>query len=169
MKRSILLSVLLMAGAVTIAVVAGTQALFTDTQTASGDVNAAGAGSIDLRINDNVGADDSGDDEIIFETTEDLLPGESASNSIALVNAGTDDFDVVSFDSSGSLNLECDADNPGDDFTVSVSSPALPFTITAGNSQSVTVTVTLDADADNDCQNAVATAIIDVNVASIAP
>jgi len=157
MKRSILLSLLIMGVAGTVLAIAGTQAVFTDSQTASGNVN---AGTLDLYLLED-GGDDNAADEFVFDipagTTdflENLLPGESASDTLRLRNDGTATLTIDSLDTSGSTGKECDATNVGDDFTVLITGVAVGDTLAPGATVDATLTVTLDADVDNDCQGA---------------
>lgn len=148
MKRAVLLSAFVIAAVTAVAAYTGTQALFSDTQSASGTVN---AGTINLYITDVTGVDDAGENDNIFNATaENLLPGESTTWTIALRNDGNRPFSVSS-DATGSSGFECDADNPGDDFSVTVT-PSSIASISPGFTSNVDITVALDADADNDCQ-----------------
>jgi predicted ribosomally synthesized peptide with SipW-like signal peptide len=97
MKRSLITSALVIAAAAGLLAIGGTQALFNDSQVASGDVNAAPAGSIDLRLNDvslPCGITNVSEDEITFEQIENLVPGESVTCSVELENQGTESFVV---------------------------------------------------------------------------
>ena len=90
MRSRTLFSVLIIAAA--LALVGGaTFAVFTDTQTASGPVN---AGTIDLYLME---ADDDDDaaNEAIFELTENLVPGETVTATVRLRNDGNRAFDLV--------------------------------------------------------------------------
>jgi predicted ribosomally synthesized peptide with SipW-like signal peptide len=156
MKRSILLSLLIMGVAGTVLAIAGTQAVFTDTQTASGNVN---AGTLDLYLLESGGGDDNGADEFVFDipagTTdflENLLPGGTATDILRLRNDGTATLTIASLSTAGSTGAECDADNAGDDFTVSVAGVSVGNTLAPGAAVDVTITVTLAAGVDNDCQ-----------------
>lgn len=72
-------------------------ALLTDTQTATGTITATST-SADLYICEPgvpgpaCGSDDSGADEIVFETVEDIVPGETVEWDIRLQNVGTTDW-----------------------------------------------------------------------------
>jgi predicted ribosomally synthesized peptide with SipW-like signal peptide len=163
MKRSILLSALVIATAVTVLAVAGTQALFTDSQTASGDVN---AGTLNLYLLQSDGGDDTAGDEIIFEAIENLLPGDSASFGLRLRNDGTAPLTISALDDTGSLGAECDATNVGDEFDPSIAGVAVGDVIAPGTFVDTTVTVDFSAAADNDCQGAVFSLILDIDATS---
>ena len=164
MKRSILLSAVVIGAVLAVFAVTGTQALFTDSQTASGTVN---AGTIDLYLSDVTGTDDTGADEAIFNAAaENLLPGESTSWTVKLVNAGTRDFNVTSNDATGSSGFECDAGHVGDEYSIAVlTPPTVPYLIAVGADQNVTIKVTLDTNAGNSCQGAAFNANVVFNVA----
>ncbi|HLC03369.1 MAG TPA: TasA family protein [Anaerolineales bacterium] len=90
MRSRALFSVLVIAAA--LALVGGaTFAVFTDTQTAEGTVN---AGTIDLYLLES-DDDDNGANEFVFEVTENLLPGETATGTVRLRNDGNRAFDLV--------------------------------------------------------------------------
>jgi predicted ribosomally synthesized peptide with SipW-like signal peptide len=162
MKRSILVSSLAISAALTLLAIAGTQALFTDSQTATGDVN---AGTVNLYLLEPAG-DDTGEDEVIFEGTENLLPGQSANYTLRISNTGTAPFTISSLDFSGSSGGECDAVNPGDEFAPSITGVAVGDSIAAGAFVDATVTVTLLAAAGNACQGDAYTAVLAVGVTS---
>jgi predicted ribosomally synthesized peptide with SipW-like signal peptide len=162
LKRSILLSTLAIAAALTLLAVAGTQALFTDSQTATGDVN---AGTLDLYLLEPSG-DDSAGDEVIFEGAENLLPGQTANYTLRISNVGTAAITIAALDFSGSSGGECDADNVGDEFIPSIAGVLVGDTIPAGAFVDATVSVQLLAAADNDCQGDTFTAVLDVDVTS---
>jgi len=72
-------------------------------QRASGSINVTSSVSADLYICEpnstggpDCGADDSGADELVFETVEDMLPGNVIQWDIRLKNIGTEDWMVVS-------------------------------------------------------------------------
>jgi hypothetical protein len=93
MKRLVIALVALL---VAVGVIAGVAlAQLTDTQTASGTINATST-SPDLYICEPgstagpaCGADDSGADEIVFESQENMVPGETKQWDIRLKNVGT--------------------------------------------------------------------------------
>ena len=72
-------------------------AVLTDSQTATGTITATST-SADLYICEPgvpgpaCGSDDSGADEIVFETIEDIIPGETVEWDIRLQNVGTTDW-----------------------------------------------------------------------------
>jgi len=84
------------------AVVAGVAfALFSDQHVASGAVGMATADDVDLYICEpgstpgpDCGPDDSGGDEAVWETTEELLPGHDATWDIRLRNVGSYAWDT---------------------------------------------------------------------------
>jgi predicted ribosomally synthesized peptide with SipW-like signal peptide len=161
MNRSILFSLIAIAVAATVIAVAGTQALFTDTQTASGDVN---AGTIDLYLDEGVGDDDNAEDEFIFELTENLLPGETASNPLRLNNTGNRTWEISSITPVITPDAECDADNSGDDWTAAVTGFSVGDAVAPGASQTVSVDVSLASAVDNDCQGDTITVTVTVVV-----
>jgi predicted ribosomally synthesized peptide with SipW-like signal peptide len=164
MKRSIFGSLLVIAAAIGVVAFGGTWAVFTDSQTASGNVNAAAAGSITLRLDDvslPCGTTDPSHDEITFEGQELLVPGEFFTCSVKLVNIGTSPFDVdmTGADTSASILDVCDG--PSDDFTISLAKgpdtggddpDADTARVAVGASQEAAITVTFDPLATNDCQ-----------------
>jgi hypothetical protein len=85
-----------------LAVAAGVAfALFSDQQATSGAVGMATADDVDLYICEpggtpgpDCGSDDSGADEAVWETTEELLPGHDATWDIRLKNVGTYAWDT---------------------------------------------------------------------------
>ena len=166
MKRSMLLSTLIIGAVVALLVVGGTQAVFNDSQTASGDVNAAPAGSVDLRLSEPLGGcgpTGGTDDEITFEGPEEnLLPGEFRTCEIVMKNQGTVafDVDVTSTDNSASDLDVCDG--PGDDFTIEVTrgpdtggddTLASTARIAPGASENAFIKVTFNASATNACND----------------
>jgi predicted ribosomally synthesized peptide with SipW-like signal peptide len=163
MKRSILLSSLVIAATIAVLAVAGTQALFTDTQTATGDVN---AGTINLYLLEPGGGDDTGENEVIFELTENLLPGDSASYGLRLRNDGTAPLEIAALDFSGSLGADCDAANVGDEFVPSITGVLVGDVIGVGAVLDTTVEVDFSALAGNDCQGDVFTVVLDIDVTS---
>ncbi len=115
MKRGMFVAVLLVAvaGAVSAGIVL---AQLGDTQTASGTVNVTTVSS-DLYICEPngtpgpaCGSDDNGDDEAIFETLENLRPGDLIQWDIRLTNIGPEDWTVTNV--SLSINETVD---PGSD------------------------------------------------------
>jgi predicted ribosomally synthesized peptide with SipW-like signal peptide len=181
MKRSILTSALIIAAAAGLMAIGATQALFNDTQTASGDVNAAPAGSIDLRLNDGTpacGITNLSEDEITFEPFENLLPGESVTCFIELENEGTESFDVdvLGADTSASVLDVCDG--AGDDFTITLAKGTDtdgddPDASTARVAPTVidtaSITVMLNLSASNDCQGDAAFISVAFTAESIGP
>jgi predicted ribosomally synthesized peptide with SipW-like signal peptide len=166
MTRSILLSLLAIGVAVTVIAVAGTQAVFTDSQTASGDVN---AGTVDLYLLEGDLSDDNGANEFIFDipAAENLLPGQSSVEIVRLRNDGTATLTVATLDTTGSTGAECDASNAGDEFSVAVTGvTAGVTTIAPGAFVDATVTVSLALAADNDCQGDVYSVSLAIGVTS---
>jgi predicted ribosomally synthesized peptide with SipW-like signal peptide len=163
MKRSILLSAMVIATAVTVLAVAGTQALFTDSQTASGDVN---TGTINLYLLEPSTADDNGEDEFIFESTENLLPGQSAQYDLRLRNDGTAPLTITALDFSGSIGADCDGTNPGDEFVPTIVGVSPGAVIPVGGVVDTTVHVSFAAAADDDCQGVTFTVILDIDATS---
>lgn len=161
MNRSILFSLLAMGVAATVIAVAGTQALFTDTQTASGDVN---AGTINLYLDEGPGDDDNGEDEFIFELTENLLPGNTVSNPLRLRNTGSNTW-ILSSATVSIAGADCDAGNPGDEFTGVVTgvTPGVA-TVAPGADVTASVDISLAALAGNDCQGDSVTVTVTVVV-----
>lgn len=166
MNRSILVSTLIIGAVTALIAIGGTQAVFNDSQTASGSVDAASAGSIDLRLSEVVGGcgpTNSSQDEITFEgPDENLLPGQSRTCEIVLKNQGTAPFDVnvTSPDTSGSDLDVCDG--LGDDFTIVVTkgtdtggddTVASAARVAAGVSDTAFIKVTFNAGASNACNN----------------
>jgi predicted ribosomally synthesized peptide with SipW-like signal peptide len=162
MTRSILFSVLAIGMAVTVIAFAGTQALFTDTQTATGDVD---AGTINLYLDEGPGNDDSGENEVIFQIEENLLPGESATNPLRLINTGNRTWQISSITTTITPDAECDAGNLGDEWSANVTGWNVGDQVAPGNSQTVTVSATLAAAAGNSCQNDAVTVTVTVTVA----
>jgi hypothetical protein len=164
-KRSILLSFLIIAVAGTILAVAGTQAFFDDTQTASGDVN---AGTLSLHLSEGVNGDDNADDEFIFEVAENLVPGQTATETLELLNNGNTSWKIDTITPVITPDAECDASNGVDDWTAAINGAGLATgtTVTPGNTTSGTVDVTLVSSADNDCQGDLITVTVTVHVVS---
>lgn len=163
MKRSILFSLLAIGVAVTVLAVAGTQALFSDQQTASGDID---AGTISLHLDEDAGGDDNGDNEFVFELGEGLLPGGTASETLRLTNNGTATWKIGSITPVITLDAECDAGNLGDEWSVAISGAGLAVgTVVAPTlSTSGTIDVTLAAAAGNPCQGDIVTVTVTVDV-----
>jgi predicted ribosomally synthesized peptide with SipW-like signal peptide len=164
MNRSILFSLLAIAVAATVIAVAGTQALFTDTQTASGDVN---AGTIDLYLLESAD-DDNGEDEFVFDlpVDENLLPGETATDSLRLRNDGTATLEITGLDFSTSTGGDCDPGPAGDEFVPSITGVIVGDTIAPGAFIDATLEVELLAAAGNPCQGAVFNLVLIVSVGS---
>ena len=110
MKRR--LGIVLVALLVAVGVIAGVAlAQLTDTQTASGTINATSASS-DLYICEpgstpgpDCGSDDSGADEIVFESQEDIFPGETKQWDIRLKNVGTTPWLITAAAPEGVVDL----------------------------------------------------------------
>lgn len=163
MTKSILFSVIAIGIAATVIGFAATQAAFTDSQNASGEVN---AGTLNLYLLESDGGDDNGENEFVFEPLENLLPGGSATDGLRLRNDGTAPLTIDALDFSTSTGAECDADNAGDEFIPSITGVAVGDVIAPGTFVDTTVTVNFDADADNDCQGDVYSLILVVDVTS---
>jgi predicted ribosomally synthesized peptide with SipW-like signal peptide len=179
MRRPILGSLLIMVLAVGVLAFGGTYAAFTDSQTASGDVNAAPAGSVDLRLDDvgpPCGITNISQDELTFESFENLLPGQFVTCSVKLVNIGTSPFDVDVTGADTSLSLLDVCDGAGNDFTISVANgadtggddpDADTARVAVGASQEAAITVTFNAGATNDCQGDAAFVSVKFTASSI--
>jgi hypothetical protein len=179
MKRSIVTSALIIVAAAGLLGWAGTQAVFNDSQVASGNVNAAPAGTIDLRLNDvslPCGITNVSQDEITFEQIENLLPGQFVQCFLRLQNQGTAPFDVnvLGADTSASLLDVCDG--LGDDFTITLAKgtdvdgddPSLTTArVAPGVQDTVSITVTFNLAATNDCQGDAAFVSVAYTAASI--
>lgn len=164
MKRSIVASALLIAAATGVLAIGGTWAVFSDSQIASGDVNAAAAGSIDLRLDDvslPCGLTGPTQDEITFEPLENLAPGGFATCSVQLVNQGTAPFDVNVLGANTSASILDVCDGAGNDFTISLAKgtdtdsddPSLTTArVEPGVADTASITVTFNPAATNDCQ-----------------
>jgi len=162
MNRSIGISVLSFAAALALLAVAGVHAVFDDSQTATGSVNAAGA--VDLRLGDvslPCGVTDISEDEITFEEIENLVPGDAVTCEVSLKNQGSTPFDVNVTGADTSLSLLDICDSPADDFTIDVVKGAdtdgddtLGSTarIDPGVTDTAFITVTFDIGASNACE-----------------
>jgi predicted ribosomally synthesized peptide with SipW-like signal peptide len=165
MTRSILFSLLAIGVAATVVAFAGTQALFTDTQTASGDVN---AGTIDLYLLESDASDDNAADEFVFElpVSENLLPGEFATDGLRFRNDGTAPLTITSLDFSTSIGADCDPGNPGDEFVPSITGIAVGDVIPVAGIDDATLRVDLVAAAGNPCQGDTFNLVLIVGVSS---
>jgi len=156
-KSSLLLSVLVIGAA--LALVGGaTFAVFTDTETASGEVN---AGTINLYISDVTGPDGEGEDEGIFNiAAENILPGETMTWTVRLLNTGNRNWDLTSVDFTGSTGADCDTGLGGNEFSASYAYGTDEFGVdhdgymhvNAGGGQNLNILVALASDAGNACQ-----------------
>jgi predicted ribosomally synthesized peptide with SipW-like signal peptide len=94
MTRSILLSLVVIGAVVGLVAGAGTFAVFTDTQTGTAEVD---TGTISLYLAD--GGDDCPSgicaNEVLFEGAENMVPGETKTWPIRLINNGTHAWDVT--------------------------------------------------------------------------
>ncbi len=106
MTRSILFSLVVIGAVVSLVAAAGTFAVFTDQQTGTAVVN---TGTIDLELNDGI-VNDSGQNEVLFENTENMLPGETVSWPVQLKNVGNRAWDVTDVTVTTSI-----ASDPGGD------------------------------------------------------
>jgi predicted ribosomally synthesized peptide with SipW-like signal peptide len=147
-------SSLLVIGAVLALVVgAGTFAVFTDTQTATGPVN---SGTINLYLADL--GDDTGEDEAIFETTENLLPGETTSWPLRLINTGNRAWDATNV-----VVTSTESNDPGNDCGTNLTVAYVPtfdgndhdgmIHANAGETGNATITASLNGSTGNECQN----------------
>jgi predicted ribosomally synthesized peptide with SipW-like signal peptide len=168
MKRSILVSLLVIGAAAAFMVGGGTLAPFGDSQTITGDVN---AGTVDLYISDVTGADDTAGDEAIFNAAaENLLPGQSTSWTVRLLNNGANAWDWTTTDTSGSVGLDCDGG--GNDFSIAVAdltdhggdNHGGTVHVAPAGAEDVTVTVTLAAGATDACQGDIANVSVVIGV-----
>jgi hypothetical protein len=171
-------SALIIAAALAFLAFAGTQALFVDSQTATGDVNAS-SGDVDLRIDDVgtlCGFSSVSDNEITFELFENLMPGESVTCQIELENKGSLPFevDVTGADASGSELDICD--DPSDDFTVTLTKGtdtdgddtlANAATVAPGVADTAFIEVSFSLAASNDCQGLAAVVSVEFTATSI--
>jgi predicted ribosomally synthesized peptide with SipW-like signal peptide len=162
MTKSILFSVIAIGVAATVIGFAATQAAFTDSQTASGEVD---AGTINLYLLE-AADDDNAEDEFVFEPTEDLLPGNFTTDSLRLRNDGTGTFIITALDWSGSTGGDCDLGIGGEEFVPSITGVSVGQSIAPGAFVDATVRVDLSASAGNDCQGAAFQAVLDVDVSS---
>lgn len=163
MTKSILFSVIAIGVAATVIGFAATQAAFTDQQTASGDVN---AGTINLYLLEADGGDDNGENEIVFEPAENLLPGQFTTDGLRLRNDGTATLTITDLDFSGSTGGNCDPGVVGDEFVPSITGVSIGNTIAPGAFIDATMRVDLSGAAGNDCQGDVFTAVLLVKVSS---
>jgi predicted ribosomally synthesized peptide with SipW-like signal peptide len=147
-------SSLLVIGAVLALVVgAGTFALFSDTQNATGPVN---SGTINLYLAD--GGDDSGENEAIFENTENLLPGETTSWPLRLINTGNRAWDATNV-----VVTSTESADPGGDCGTNLTVAYVPtfdgndhsgvIHADAGETGNATITASLASGAGNECQD----------------
>jgi hypothetical protein len=178
MNRSTVLSVLTILVALGLSVVAGTQAIFVDSQTATGSVDAA-PGDVDLRLNDvskDCGITNVSEDEITFEAPENLLPGDAVTCQVGLENEGSQPFDVdlAAVDTSGSILDICDG--PGDEFVITVTKgtdtdgddpSATVSRVAPGTTDTASIQVTFGAGASNACQGLAALVSVTFTAASI--
>jgi hypothetical protein len=106
-----------------------------DTQTASGTINVSTT-SADLYICEpdstlgpDCGSDDSGADETVFETLEDMLPADRAQWDIRLKNVGTEDWIVTAGGQFDPVTVVETLD-PGDDCPDGVLGEPFPTSVT---------------------------------------
>ena len=170
MKRSILMS-LFVIGAMASLVAVGTWAQFTDSGTGSGTVT---AGTVDIVLDGDV------DDNIDLTFNSDagcpspMAPGDTCTDTVGITN----DASTLAIDYTATAEVtagkECDDDNVGDDFTVSVghfvdttvnpgTNDTNHFPAGLADSETFHVHVTLDAAVDDDCQGDSATVTLTVS------
>jgi predicted ribosomally synthesized peptide with SipW-like signal peptide len=147
MKRSILLSMVVI-GAIAAMVTAGAFSAFSDTATGTGTITAA---TIDVIVDG-----DADDDVVLTFSPQNLLPGESSSDSFSVLNNGNRDVHlvatpVVSGGTGGCPNGNLTpvvfsiTDTPTDDHGGNIH-------IADGSTETGTVTATLVAGAPEACQ-----------------
>lgn len=102
MTRSILVSLVVIGAVVALVAGAGTFAAFTDQQTGTADVN---TGTIQLWLDDGV-SNDSNAGEILFETTENMVPGETVLWPIQHKNVGNHAWDLTDVTVTTSLSSD---------------------------------------------------------------
>lgn len=155
-RKSRLLFSVLVIGAALALVGGATFAVFTDSQVASGTVN---AGTIILCITE-ASSDDQGCDEGIFELdAENLLPGQFVEETLRLVNTGNGPWDLTFTEGYAGTGVNCDPSGPFEFYTT------LTWTdldndnhlgvvhVEPGRDEQVVVRVGVHADAPNTCQN----------------
>lgn len=162
--RRMISSLFVIGAVLTLVVGAGTFALFTDTQTATGDVN---SGTINLYLAD--AGDDTGEDEAIFETSENLLPGETTSWPLRLINTGNRAWDV-----SNVVVTSSELSDPGSDCGTNLTVAYVPtfdgndhsgtIHADAGETGNATITATLPSGAGNECQGNAWTVVATITV-----
>lgn len=127
--------------------VAGLVFAFNDSQASTGQVNAT-SGNVELYICEasesmlgpECASDDSGEDETIFQGTEDLLPGQEAHGDIRLKNVGTSSWDVV--EANAQISIAWD---PGNDCNAQlVSDDTFGFTAISTRAPVATIPVGRD-------------------------
>jgi hypothetical protein len=178
MNRSTATSIITIIAALGLLAFASTQALFTDSQTATGAVNAA-PGNVDLRLNDvslPCGITNISEDEITFESFENMLPGDSVTCAVELENEGSAPFDVdVTGAATGGSILDI-CDGPGDDLTVTVNKGAdtdaddtLASTarVEPGVADTALIQVTFNITASNACQGLAALVSVEFTANSV--
>jgi hypothetical protein len=178
MYRSLVTSALIIASALALVAFTGTQALFVDSQTASGGVNAA-PGNVDLRINDvglPCGVTNVSENEFTFEAIENLMPGDTVTCEVELENEGSLPFEVnvTGADTSASELDVCD--DTTDDFTVTLTKGtdtdgddtlANAATVAAGAADTAFIEVSLSLAASNACQGLAAVVSVEFTATSI--
>jgi hypothetical protein len=178
MNRSTLVSIVVILASLSVLGVVGTQALFVDSQTASGTVNAAPA-DVDLRLNDvslPCGISNMSEDEVTFEAIEDLVPGQSVTCQVELENEGSQPFDVDlnAIDTSAAILDLCDG--PGDEFVISVAKAvdtdgddpsATSVRVAPAIGDTVAIQVSFNAGASNGCQGLAAFVSVGFTATSI--
>ena len=137
MKKVLVIASVVLAVAAGSLAVQTVWALFTDSQSATGSVNfTSETGFTDLYICDVTGiastsptcpgvGDDSLADEIIFESLEDMVPGQTVQWDIRLRNIGTLAWDSLDFPSGGDLSVT----EASDPYGSCDSPPAISFRV----------------------------------------
>lgn len=154
MKRSILMSLLVIGGAIALLAGAGTFAPFTSTDSDSGDVTAGtvaitvvGTGTIDFASGD-LGCD------------LNLAPGDTCGpDTVTVENTGS--LPVTLSDPVPSESGDLETCGDGDNLTTTVGALS-DTTLDPTETATFDVEVTLEADADNDCQGATGTIEVEV-------
>ncbi len=136
---------LALGGVAALAIAALVYAQLGDTQEAGGSVNATST-SADLYIcqpdatpGPACGSDDNGADELVFETLEDIRPGEVVEWGLRLKNVGSDDWTVtgvtLTVTETADPNNDCpdDALRAGSDPTMGTPSPEGVFAVSTNN------------------------------------
>jgi len=170
MRSRVLFSVLVIAAA--LALVGGaTFAVFTDSQWASGSVNAA---TINLRVDEDP-SDDTSEDEVIFEAAaENLLPGEYIEETLRIKNTGNRPWDLTYTETYSGSGVDCNPSGPEFYTTLTWTDPDgdnhdSVRHVVPDHYEQVVVRVTLHSDATNACQNATYSVMLTFNATQHGP